>query len=365
MSTHRGAVIAFHNRIGFAFRRLKREHKLLAAELLPASKVLRQKVSHAIAEHPPTRIDTSWPSWQGKQVDSETVSLHAGSLTKRKLEIHNTDSTMPPEDSCSVTEAWPDSSSFGGSARSGKHSRKPRRGRRAKARAHSKLFEDTRAQCLQFESAALGESNWTSTLGTLLECMEEDMYGDCSASAVLAHSGGNADQEIDVQSLLSDPEETCPDGTHFEVRLYKGGMVSLGLSVNQTADGEALHISSVLPDGLVDSWNAKCSKESQIHNGDRIVRVNACSNFEDMMGEITKIGDKILEVVRGPFPTPQPVAVASPAASPRVMEHKSIPVSAAPTCRRRRDERAFDVGMDRCDLQTLLARRLAESRSGR
>jgi hypothetical protein len=196
--------------------------------------------------------------------------------------------------------------------------------------------------------------------------MEEDIYGDCTGtSAVLAHSGGDTDIEGDAPKLSNNAEDACPDGAHFEVTLCKGEMVSLGLSINQTVDGDALHISSVLADGLVYSWNAKCSKESRIHDGDRIVRVNACSNFEDMMGEMAKAGNKVLEVVRGPFPTPQPVVATSPLVSSRVMEHMCIPASAAPTYKRHRNEQPFDEDMDRNDLQTLLTRRLAESRHGR
>ena len=108
MSSHRGAIMAFHNQIGYAFRLLKRRHKVLAAEVLPASHDLRQKVSHMIAEHPGPRIDTSWPSWKGKQVNNEAARLHSAGLSLRKLEVHNTDSTMPPDDSGSDTETWTD-----------------------------------------------------------------------------------------------------------------------------------------------------------------------------------------------------------------------------------------------------------------
>ena len=369
MSTCRGAVMAFHNRIGYAFRQFKREHRQLAAEVLSASKELRQKVSHVIAENPPARIDTSWPRWKGKKTNNETTILespHVGSTTRRKLEVHNSDSTTAPEDSCSVTEAWSDSSSLHGSLCSRRHSRKPRRGRRAKARAHSKLFEDTKSQGFQLESPALGESRWTGTLGTLSECMEEDIYGDCSdIFEGIAHPGVDRGLQLDAKIDADDPKKANPDGTHFEVRLCKSDMVSMGLSIHETAEGDALHISSVLADGLVDSWNAKCSEDSRIHDGDRIVRINACSNFQDMMGEIMKTGDNVLEVIRGPFPTPQVVAAGCPQASPRSMEQVAFPVNPTPPYKRPCIEHAFDDDMSKGDLQTLLARRLAESRSSR
>jgi len=84
MSSHRGAILAFHNQIGFAIRRLKRGHKMLAEELLPASKELRRKVSDIIAEQPGSRIDTSWPSWKRKR-----KCTNGGRLTQTHIWLLN------------------------------------------------------------------------------------------------------------------------------------------------------------------------------------------------------------------------------------------------------------------------------------
>ena len=120
--------------------------------------------------------------------------------------------------------------------------------------------------------------------------MEEDIYGDGSDMCTLLAQTG-CDLEVGYQDNSGDKQEVHPDGSHFVVRLYKHEGASLGLSINETANGDALHISSVLADGLVDSWNQKCGMDSQLRVGDRIVKIND-------VGGSTRINDDVLDAVQ-------------------------------------------------------------------
>ena len=188
MASHRGAVQVFHNQIGFALRRLKRGHKSLAAEILPATRELRQKVSTILSQDFDLGANARWPPWRGQPHFNQRLQplvSNPGEVPckKRQLEVHASDTTMLPEESCSETEQWSDTASLSSSAPASgpvprrRHTKRPRRGRRAKSRAHSQMFAEISSRVSIDDGSSGHEAVWASGLGSLLECMEENLYG--------------------------------------------------------------------------------------------------------------------------------------------------------------------------------------------
>ena len=102
-----------------------------------------------------------------------------------------------------------------------------------------------------------------------------------------------------------------------------------------------------------------------MRSGDRIVKINGVKdNIDDMMRALTAPGRKQLEILRGPFDTPEFIS-PSPPQSPRVStQEPDLPRSNLP-CARNRAEPFVDNSMGRDDLQDFLAHRLAASRAQR
>ena len=197
--------------------------------------------------------------------------------------------------------------------------------------------------------------------------MDEDLYGDgLDIGSAFAHSGGDAFPEYEEPEESSSIGDAIPDGTHFEISICKHVFVSVGLSINETSEGDTLHIESVITSGLVDVWNQTCNEDLVVRRGDRILRVNVVGeHFDDIMKELSGLGDKKLEVVRGPFPTPQAACFYHGRLEPELAVETVASLVPDSAQMRLRTAPALDSSIGSEDLQALLARRLAESRNGR
>ena len=112
--------------------------------------------------------------------------------------------------------------------------------------------------------------------------------------------------------------DAVADGAPFHVRLIKRDGVSLGMSITRALEEDALHIDSVLENGLVEFWNQQREEEHRVRAGDRIVSVNAAEgDFDKMLGELGWPGKQLLKVIRGPFPSPSLACHPKPPAPPQ------------------------------------------------
>jgi len=235
---------------------------------------------------------------------------------------------MPQEDDevISLTETWADSAANEGVSKSTKkHSRKPRTGRRAKARARLEEFYCQRA-CVA--NSVVNESSNLAPLGfltALIEGMEEDSLED--HAQLLARGGSHVDsvpKDTDENSVsscgqseeASDADLVVPQNAAnsiqpFEVRLFKRTGASLGVAFNIVRDG--LLVSWVGDEGLAGIWNGICDVEMQLRNGDKVIGSNGSSDPKLMLESFSRLGAHRLQVLRGPFDPELPETQMPPA----------------------------------------------------
>ena len=336
----RGALRAFHHQIGFAFRRLKHSSPAFASTLLPAIRSVQTGIDEC-APQVARGGHAMWPPWRGKKrsrqqqqqqpqqlsTDSTTVLFPNGSLgqlgmvwSSRALKQHNTDETGVPQEEddevISLTETWDDSVvSVDACSKTRKHSRKPRVGRRAKARTHLERFYHEHARA---SIAAVNESSGLAPMGfltALIEGMEQDVEEDHAGLPAL---GGSQSQDIqsDVDQTIMTPAATSEAegagadlaGTGgieafamepFEVKFLKRAGTSLGVAFNILWDG--LLVTWVGEEGLVGMWNRGCDVELQVRSGDKVISSNGNYDPESMIEGFSRLGPHRLQVLRGPF----------------------------------------------------------------
>ena len=302
-------------------------------------------------------------------------------LTGKALQKHDSNTTDVPKDGgddvCSLTETWAESSPAESTVcgRKRSHSRKPRTGRRAKAAANLEMMVEARFQARQNSRAESGPG--MAFLGTLLECMEEDL----DSSAHRHHEG-----RLDECCSLSDPEAAEKEDVaamsssselhEFEVRLHRKTHVSLGMSVNVLEDSLLVEWCSDSGEVLVGIWNAMSARTVRLRAGDRIVSCNGISDPESMLKHVSSgLGHLRLQVQRGPFALPEPPALPAEFGCCQVTDGTQIdhaesvlevPHDSASSHEGVHLELEWDqhlaLSADRRQLQELIAQRLAKSR---
>jgi len=269
--------------------------------------------------------------------------MHADSGSNPKvLRQQDTNETGIPEaeddDVISLTESWADSSVSSGalSAKRRKHSRKPRAGRRARARAH---FEE---MCRQQANAAFTARNEASGmvpmvfLETLAECMEEDTIDDqgqplepnfLKAEGIFEYG----QQAEDVTPEANDCEVAagsdlgCCGTAVFEARLFKRDGVRFGMAFNTLRDG--LLITALDEEGLAGIWNRMCEAAQELRVGDKVVSCRGHTDPELMLQEFFNASGAFrLDVRRGPFQPEMPEYFMPPECS-SALEPTSLPDS--------------------------------------
>ena len=322
----------------------------MAATLLPAIRSVRTGIQECGPRVSSGHANAKWPPWKGtkrsrhqqqhqpQQLRSNTsversasacLAQLDGDWLGRTLKQHDTNETgMPQEDDevISLTETWADSAANEGVSKSTKkHSRKPRTGRRAKARARLEEFYCQRA-CVA--NSVGNESSSLAPLGfltALIEGMEEDSLED--HAQLLARGGSHVDsvpKDTDENSVsscgqseeASDADLVVPQNAAnsiqpFEVRLFKRTGASLGVAFNIVRDG--LLVSWVGDEGLAGIWNGICDVEMQLRNGDKVIGSNGSSDPKLMLESFSRLGAHRLQVLRGPFDPELPETQMPPA----------------------------------------------------
>jgi hypothetical protein len=196
MAVRRGALRAFHHQVGYAMRRLRHGCPVLAGELLPAVHELQKKIVHispAVAEK---GCDCRWPPWRRPTTETHqhrhpeqeleelqgSVSMAAPllPLPKRSFQQQDTEETClngGDTQTISETEPWADGSSLLDNLSAfspRRHSRRPRRGRRAKSRRHQQECDEQVAMAVRRCDGPSADF-WSRSMATLMEFMEEDL----------------------------------------------------------------------------------------------------------------------------------------------------------------------------------------------
>ena len=393
----RGALHAFHHQIGYAYRRLKQGSPVLAATLQPAIQAVQVGIAtggHRLsvgghAKWPPWRNRVSHPQVQiATPMQDVAPKAHVWSkITSKTLRQHDSNETGIPGDGddevVSLTETWAESIDTRQDApgRLKTHSRKSRRGRRAKTSAHLEMM--VRAQSSAWQSANTEGNVPMALLGTLIECMEEDLQCD-------ACEGSDGEQQLAnsfsdrVDEGAQDPElEELPVPARieeFEVRMHRKTYTSLGMAVNVLKDGLLVSWCSDAEDCLVGIWNAMGAEAVQLRAGDKITSCNGISDPEQILGCVSSgLGALRMQVRRGPFAqTELPVPAAGPpdwrddadreSDDADVAQKKEEELEAKREAGRREYEEKKEedakvlLSPDKGDLQKLIAERLARSR---
>ena len=318
MTMRRGALRAFHHQVGYAVRRLRQGCPVLSVKLLPAVRALQHKIVEVSPIVPEESCSVKWPPWgrkfeelpehpNGTSATPESVD-QSMSMTKRALRQHDTDTTCATgaDDVVSDTEAWTDGSSFMGDfsiACHLQHSRKPRKGRRAKSKLHQLAFAEQVAMAARECSASSG-SSWNQPMATLLECLEEEFAAEhCMFQKLPSDEDAEADSSMSHESVISQNAfalESVPMAERtFMVEMVKPSGTSLGLSLQEYE--EDLLIERVLPGGAVDVWNSQREVGYPVSNLDRILRINGITGSQRMLDACRSSGQLVLEILKGPF----------------------------------------------------------------
>lgn len=149
-----------------------------------------------------------------------------------------------------------------------------------------------------------------------------------------------------------------------------------GLSLIEQAG--TIIIDAVLPEGLVDQMNSRCSKHLRIRPGDMISAVNGVGNIDSIIALCQRPGTFTFEVIRGPYeicPTAEPdfnddfgaeshnsrMKLESEVEQNRDNEqlHQSLESLQEQTSQLLEDRRRLRECTGQQDLQKLLAERLA------
>ena len=107
--------------------------------------------------------------------------------------------------------------------------------------------------------------------GSRAECAPEE-DGD-SSGLTSAAASDVIDWAGDAKVAGIDSAEDAARESSFEVRLFKRDGASLGLALDIMSDG--LLVSWVGDQGLADTWNRMCARESQLSEGDKIIACNS------------------------------------------------------------------------------------------
>ena len=446
MSTSRGALHAFHHQLGLAIRHLKRDCPKVAAEILPTPRELHRHIARLAPETLGRGSSAKWPPWRkpGQHAQSPQFLDEEGAEhrrdgtcnyeenfvapTSRFLKQQDTDETrLPAEgpdlDSISMTESWLDGSVRLGSGAQHvrQHSRRPRYGRRAKARRNQEEYERSSARDARESAFADASSDWPLNMMTaLLQTLDEDSCetyqnlghrhhscsderSQCSSSEEdAAAASGEATEHAECglaqvagpnysnrpspsfEATLSEVSEKLNDSSalqgslheKFIIKVIKPAGVSMGMSVEEA--GEGMLVNGIFDGGLIDLWNQKCQSCERLAQFDRIVAANVSRDFESMLDSVMGRGQIVLKVLRGSFERevstelhPEEVALevlpmpleqevfSQPQPAHEVCLHFERPRPETPEEVARCRQLAMSSGKD--DLQKLLTDRLAKS----
>lgn len=383
--------------MNYAFRKLRGNSPAMAFIVAPYTAQL-QKVLVQEAPNILPKPAAHWPDWRKKSdvredgvraarpFPAEDPTSHAeegGSLAVRVLRKQGTDDTTLPmqsdAQSCSDTETWTSSPS------SRRHSRKPRRGRRAKARLHAQHFEDcSRTSYMQQAGEAAGgfPSGWNVTLGALIESLDASSGDEGIGRDFLGCFSVEQDGHDSADDSAADPgnassEEIVPNnGSTFVMEVRKRMQEPLGMALEEHAD--AIVVSKVFSSGAVASTRSQDNILPSIMEGDVVLSVNGATDMESIMSVIFSSTDLRIEYRSGPY-TPMQTCVPSVGSAPEtgcpeddcnivaegVKGQRDLQQSQHLEHLRemdRADRRIVAAGIGRNDLSQLIAERLARSK---
>ena len=320
----RGAIQAFHHEINYAFRKLRGNAPAAAIALAPHKRQLHQALVE-VSPHMLLKPSANWPPWKSRSGESSRATddaTSAGSRASMQVAIVDhcrmlkecfAEETVLPQDgdlrSCSDTESWPSCDDVSRK----RHSRKPRCGRRAKARQRQDDMEMAMRSAeaeSSFEHIAGGSGGWGATLGAIVEALGEDLEdsrrflpGNLSGDAGAMSSEGSVEDHEDVDDerpLCSKDEEklSCDLGSNFAVELHKRTGGALGMAL---VEQDGVIIVNGVYEGPLQQWNEVCSKQAAVRVGDVLSTANGFSDISAIMSQCQRPGPIVLGMIRGPI----------------------------------------------------------------
>lgn len=396
----RGAIKAFHHEINYAVRKLRGNAPAMACLLEPYTKQLQKMLNQAAPDILPKAPTVQWPDWhkrghvqQNRMDAAAEVAAHSVPLpaevgipqATRMLKKQETEETALPArsdaDSCSDTATWDSAPA----AR--QHSRKPRRGRRAKARLHAQSFEQSSRAAFMEQQGEVGgasASSWNMTLTALIETLDDSLSDcghciesvGCSFDEQDAHGSG-IDSPADELSEEAMP--TCLDqGAAFAIEVCKLREEPLGVSLEEHA--EAIVVSKVFVVGAIARTKLQDVSAPCIEEGDVLLSINGATDMASMMRIIFRSTNLTIECKRGPCSAVIPRALAAGSLSEDdhsndscrqpmedEVEYPSLQPEGDQHSERMRemqlvDRRRVAAGIAQDDLSQLIAERIARSK---